>query len=829
MQVLQKYLKNYAYRGSGLLLVLISLFLLISFSSYDRADPSWNTAVEGTVQNLGGYKGAIWADLLRQFYGYGAIVFVLTMGLLGGQLLFLKVPRFLKLKLFFLPWAQWILSTFMVSTGFWKTGGGSVGLLTFSALEKIRLSLFFHFPEIALSLILFISSIFSFGFILSVKFYHFLKAFQFLQGQFSFFKRYVEVRQQTPPLSKAASRIFENLNRYFTRLKSKKSSNFDRNLEPTLSSEPRKMPVFEKNEIDNITIDQKNTFEENLDFVSSNQPFVSSFEEMKPEESRPVSIEFSSILKTLTPQVPLSPAPMPEPKIQQILTPKMISSKSQELDLESTYQLPSLDLLITVPPQDPESLVNETHLLENARHLMSVLEDFGIRGEVTKVHPGPVVTLYELLPAPGIKASRVIGLADDIARSMSALSTRIAVIPGHNAIGIELPNKIRQTVYLQELLTSQDYEALGPKLPLALGKDIGGNPVIADLARMPHLLVAGTTGAGKSVAINTMILSLLYQLSPERCRFIMIDPKMLELSVYDGIPHLLSPVVTEPKKAVFALKWTVKEMEDRYRAMSKLGVRNIEGYNLRLAQARIAGEVLTRQVQTGFDTETGQPVFESQPLSMTPFPYIVVVVDEMADLMLVAGKDIEATVQRLAQMARAAGIHLIMATQRPSVDVITGTIKANFPTRISFQVTSRFDSRTILSEQGAEQLLGRGDMLYMEAGGKIQRVHGPFVSDQEVERVVNFLKSQAEPDYMESITEEDTEVPLGISNGSDDKEEGLYQQAVQLIRREQKASTSFVQRHLRIGYNSAARIIEKMESEGIISAPNHKGKRDVLS
>ena len=402
------------------------------------------------------------------------------------------------------------------------------------------------------------------------------------------------------------------------------------------------------------------------------------------------------------------------------------------------------------------------------------------------------------------------------------------MIPGHNAIGIELPNKVRQTVYLRELLTSHDYEVSGPKLPLALGKDIGGNPIIADLARMPHLLVAGTTGSGKSVAINTMILSLLYRLSPDHCRFIMIDPKMLELSVYDGIPHLLSPVVTEPKKAVFALKWTVKEMEDRYRAMSKLGVRNIEGYNARLAQTLAKGEELTRQVQTGFDNETGRPIFETQPLDTTPLPYIVVVVDEMADLMLVAGKDIEATVQRLAQMARAAGIHLIMATQRPSVDVITGTIKANFPTRISFQVTSRFDSRTILGEQGAEQLLGRGDMLYMEGGGKIQRVHGPFVTDSEVERVVNFLKSQAEPSYIETITEEDTDVSLSSFGNDEDKGDALYQQAVQLVRRERKASTSFIQRHLRVGYNTAARIIEQMESEGIISQANHVGKREVL-
>jgi DNA segregation ATPase FtsK/SpoIIIE, S-DNA-T family len=490
--------------------------------------------------------------------------------------------------------------------------------------------------------------------------------------------------------------------------------------------------------------------------------------------------------------------------------------------------LPALDLLAKAPAAKTET-VDEEALDKNARLLETVLEDFGVRGQIVQVRPGPVVTLYELEPAPGIKASRIIGLADDIARSMSAISVRVAVVPGRNVIGIELPNRRAETVFLRELLDSPSYENHAGRLTLVLGKDIGGEPVLADLAKMPHLLIAGTTGSGKSVGINTMILSILYRMPPERCKFIMVDPKMLELSVYDDIPHLLAPVVTDPRKAVLALKWTVREMENRYRKMSKLGVRSIEGYNARLAEARLKGENLVRRVQTGFDPETGQPVFEEEPFDTAELPLIVVVVDEMADLMLVAGKDIEAAIQRLAQMARAAGIHLIMATQRPSVDVITGTIKANFPTRVSFQVTSKIDSRTILGEGGAEQLLGRGDMLYMAGGGRITRVHGPFVSDEEVERVVSFLKTRADPDYIDDITE-DEEAPFDAPAGDDDEGgDQLYQQAVAIVMREKKASTSFVQRQLQIGYNRAARIIERMEAEGIVSQANHVGKREVLA
>jgi DNA segregation ATPase FtsK/SpoIIIE, S-DNA-T family len=493
------------------------------------------------------------------------------------------------------------------------------------------------------------------------------------------------------------------------------------------------------------------------------------------------------------------------------------------------FELPSVSVL-TAPKASDRQPLSKSELEANSRALEGVLQDFGVRGEIVKANPGPVVTLYELEPAPGIKSSRVIGLADDIARSMSALSARVAVVPGRNAIGIELPNAHREKVYLRELLSVKDESVA--KLPLCLGKNIGGESIIIDLARTPHMLIAGTTGSGKSVAINTMILSLVYRLRPDQCRLIMVDPKMLELSVYDGIPHLLTPVVTDPKKAVVALKWAVREMEERYKKMSKLGVRNIDGYNSRLVEAKSKGEELTRTVHTGFDKETGKAIYEEEKLDLEPLPYIVIIVDEMADLMMVAGKDIEGAVQRLAQMARAAGLHVILATQRPSVDVITGTIKANFPTRISFQVTSKIDSRTILGEMGAEQLLGRGDMLYMAGGGRISRVHGPFVSDEEVEKVVRHLKTQGAPEYLEAVTaEEPTDedgavfdaTGMGGDGGGD-----LFQQAVAIVKRDRKASTSYIQRRLQIGYNRAASLMERMELEGIVGQANHAGKREIL-
>jgi S-DNA-T family DNA segregation ATPase FtsK/SpoIIIE len=499
---------------------------------------------------------------------------------------------------------------------------------------------------------------------------------------------------------------------------------------------------------------------------------------------------------------------------------------------EPGWVFPSLSLLKSAPARTSVG-PSEESLHANARLLESVLSDYGVQGTIRDIHPGPVVTLYELEPAPGIRSARVIGLADDVARSLSVTAVRIATVPGRNVIGIEVPNARRETVFLSELIGSEAWARQGGKLGLALGKDISGAPQIADLARMPHLLIAGTTGSGKSVGINAMILSLLYKLSPDQCRLILIDPKMLELSVYDGIPHLMAPVVTEPAKAVSALKWTVREMERRYRAMTGLGVRNIGGYNERVADAKLHGEVVTRRVQTGFDPETNRPTFEEQPLTLETLPLIVVVIDEMADLMMVAGKEIEAAVQRLAQMARAAGIHVIMATQRPSVDVITGTIKANFPTRISFQVISKFDSRTILGEQGAEQLLGMGDMLYMMGGGRITRVHGPFVTDREVEDVVAFLRTQGEPAYLDEVTEppdEESSNPMTLPGmiAAAEGEKGLFDQAVAVVAREGKASTSFIQRHLTIGYNRAAKLIEQMEKEGIITPANHVGRREVL-
>lgn len=554
-------------------------------------------------------------------------------------------------------------------------------------------------------------------------------------------------------------------------------------------------------------------------------------------------------VKRETPQrvTPAAPRPQREDRVEapEATRPSKRAKQEQQIRLDlppqdGEFHLPPIDILVDRQPDPEAQSQNAEGLEQNARMLEGVLEDFGVKGEIVRVRPGPVVTLYELEPAPGTKTSRVIGLSDDIARSMSAISVRIATVPGRSVIGIELPNGRREMVGFRELVASDTYDRSKSKLPLILGKDIGGAPEVVDLATMPHLLIAGTTGSGKSVGMNTMILSLLYKMTPDQCRFIMIDPKMLELSVYDDIPHLLAPVVTDPKKAVVALKWAVREMEDRYRAMSKLGVRNIEGYNKRVAEASRKGEVITRRVQTGFDAESGKPIFEDEPLDLSPLPYIVVLVDEMADLMLVAGKDIEASIQRLAQMARAAGIHLIMATQRPSVDVITGTIKANFPTRISFQVTSKVDSRTILGEQGAEQLLGKGDMLHMAGGGRVTRVHGPFVDDSEVEAVCQYLKSMGTPAYVDSVTDEDdmtggfdTDVsgassPMGGGSGDDGGENSLYDQAVALVAREGKCSTSFVQRHLQIGYNRAARIVERMEKEGVVSAANHVGKRNVL-
>ena len=562
--------------------------------------------------------------------------------------------------------------------------------------------------------------------------------------------------------------------------------------------------------------------------------------EIEPE----VELDEDDYLPLEEPEAPAMQIPVAEPKkvVQHPTRKPPAPSRRAQAEAQpalnfdgdgSEFELPPLNLLMN-PAGITRHHLSDEALAENARMLENVLDDYGVKGEIVSVRPGPVVTMYELEPAPGLKASRVIGLADDIARSMMALSARVSTVPGRSVIGIELPNENREKVVLREILASRDFGDSTMSLPLALGKNIGGDPVVANLAKMPHLLIAGTTGSGKSVAINTMILSLLYKLTPEECRLIMIDPKMLELSVYDGIPHLLSPVVTDPKKAVVALKWVVGEMEDRYRKMSKMGVRNIEGYNGRVKDALAKGEMFSRTVQTGFDDETGEPVFETEEFAPEAMPFIVVIVDEMADLMMVAGKEIEACIQRLAQMARASGIHLIMATQRPSVDVITGTIKANFPTRISFQVTSKIDSRTILGEMGAEQLLGMGDMLYMAGGAKITRCHGPFVSDEEVEEVVNHLKGFGPPEYVNTVLEGpdeesagDIDMVLGLG-GNTDGEDALYDMAVQVVIKDRKCSTSYIQRKLAIGYNKAARLVEQMEDEGLVTPANHVGKREIL-
>lgn len=513
------------------------------------------------------------------------------------------------------------------------------------------------------------------------------------------------------------------------------------------------------------------------------------------------------------------------------LAPKKaaFATGARQGDFFGSFVLPSLELL-DPPPAISVPKLDKAALEANARLLESVLDDFHVKGQIVAVRPGPVVTMYELEPAAGIKSSRVIQLAEDIARNMSALSARVSTIPGRTVMGIELPNAHREAVVFQEMVGSDAFAEQKGALPIILGKNISGDPVIADLAPMPHLLVAGTTGSGKSVGLNCMILSLLYRLTPDQCRMIMIDPKMLELSSYDDIPHLLSPVVTEPAKAIRALKWAVEQMEERYRIMSSLGVRNLANFNEKVRNAAAKGAPLGRKVQIGYDPMTGQPQYEEESLAYEPIPQIVVIVDELADLMMTAGKEVEFLIQRLAQKARAAGIHLIMATQRPSVDVITGVIKANLPTRISFHVTSKIDSRTILGEQGAEQLLGKGDMLYMASGRGLTRIHGPFVSDDEVRRVADHWRGQGQPDYIQAVTEEPEEggFDFGGMGGDDSEEDAQYRKACQIAFESQKASTSWIQRQLRIGYNSAARLIDRMEEDGFISAPNHIGRREVL-
>ncbi|HKX09044.1 MAG TPA: DNA translocase FtsK 4TM domain-containing protein [Stellaceae bacterium] len=769
---LMEALRRRLTEGAGVLLVFASLLLAVTLASFDHNDPSWNHATSGPVRNIAGPVGAVVADGLLQGVGLAAALLPAVLLAWAFRLLLNRGVTQLSLRsALLLPLLVFsAIALQLIPPGdHWPISSGLGGMVGRIGLERLAHT---GVPRLALAMTAAALSGLLVLYVLGLT-----------------LEDWALIGRGAGHAAKVSGRGGLALGRFGLWLRTK----LFRASEKPAVRPPRKEPAL------GGAVDE-----------APDDPLIDE-----------AAVEMPPRPRTTADVVPAKKAPAEKKRQRQTA-----------LDLEPGGQhvLPPIDLL-TEPPASRTTVVNEEALQQNARMLETVLEDFGVRGQIVKVRPGPVVTLYELEPAPGIKASRIIGLADDIARSMSAVSVRVAVVPGRSVIGIELPNTKAEMVFLREILSSDAYERSGAQLALVLGKDIGGTAVIADLARMPHLLIAGTTGSGKSVGINTMILSMLYRLPPDRCKFIMIDPKMLELSVYDGIPHLLAPVVTDPRKAVVALKWTVKEMENRYRAMSKLGVRNIEGYNARLRDAQAKGETLMRKVQTGFDPESGQPVFEEQPLDTTPLPLIIVVVDEMADLMLVAGKDIEVAVQRLAQMARAAGIHIVMATQRPSVDVITGTIKANFPTRISFQVTSKIDSRTILGESGAEQLLGRGDMLFMAGGGRITRVHGPFVSDQEVEAVVRFLKERGgEPVYVEDVTEDPDEGPAGFEaaegEGSGDQ---LYDQAVALVCRERKCSTSFIQRHLQIGYNRAARIVERMEQEGVVSTANHVGKREVLA
>jgi DNA segregation ATPase FtsK/SpoIIIE, S-DNA-T family len=776
---------------AGLSLIALSGVAATALMTWSVQDPSLSHATSRPIRNIVGYPGAIGADLLMQILGLGAIMLILPVAVWGWRMLTHRTFDREALRL-----GCWILCT-VIAAGFascWPHGGAwplptGLGGVVGDALVRAPAVVFgpagFTY-RLVLGMILFAAM---------------SAAFMFASGWGSRAREeeLTPIEDDDAPFVEEEDRSSVSLGWVFHALMSTKARLawlFGTAYRSLVASAPQpRTASFDRQE--------PNLGGRAAPSIAPQEEDYEGEEEEEDDEEE---------------EAPAARAPRKK------AAPRAAARKTDK------FELPSVSVL-TAPKASDRQPLSKAELEANSRALEGVLGDFGVRGEIVKANPGPVVTLYELEPAPGIKSSRVIGLADDIARSMSALSARVAVVAGRNAIGIELPNAHREKVYLRELLTAKDESSA--KLPLCLGKNIGGESIIIDLARTPHMLIAGTTGSGKSVAINTMILSLVYRLRPDQCRLIMVDPKMLELSVYDGIPHLLTPVVTDPKKAVVALKWAVREMEERYKKMAKLGVRNIDGYNQRLVEAKGKGEDLTRTVHTGFDKETGKAIYEEEKLDLEPLPYIVIIVDEMADLMMVAGKDIEGAVQRLAQMARAAGLHVILATQRPSVDVITGTIKANFPTRISFQVTSKIDSRTILGEMGAEQLLGQGDMLYMAGGGRISRVHGPFVSDEEVEKVVRHLKTQGQPEYLEAVTaeeptDEDGAVFDSTGMGGGDGAGDLFSQAVAIVKRDRKASTSYIQRRLQIGYNRAASLMERMELEGIVGQANHAGKREIL-
>jgi DNA segregation ATPase FtsK/SpoIIIE, S-DNA-T family len=808
---LRRFLRNRLLEFAGASLFALVILVGVALATWSVDDPSFNHAVDALPRNWLGYPGAIVADELMQLLGLGVLVLIAIPMAWGARLMAHDpVPRPFRAVFSF------IAAVFCASGAFaalpspdnWLLaaglGGGAGDILNGALVAVLLLGLKSLFGQAMAGIAFAVlaawlaigatrlrrdAAIEGAGYAGSVLKTAASILLRFVGHLVFAFREWRERRRL-----EAASEGSESRGDILLRLAPARSGGLQRDrIEPKLAGPPGEEDL----EVSTDKADENADAEEDEPRAESGEPRVS-------RSAKPIK---------------------PGKRVRKDSQLGFRFSKGED------FELPPLTLLSEPKRQNRGADLSDEALEQNARALEGVLDDFGVKGQIVNVRPGPVVTLYELEPAPGIKSSRVIGLADDIARSMSAVAARVAVVPGRNAIGIELPNSKRETVYLRELLGSEEFEKTGQNLALALGKNINGEPIFADLARMPHLLIAGTTGSGKSVGINTMILSLIYRLPPDRCKLIMIDPKMLELSVYEGIPHLMSPVVTDPRKAIVALKWAVREMEDRYRKMSKLGVRNIDGYNARVIQALAKGQSMIRTVQTGFDPETGEPIFERQPIDMGAMPYIVVIIDEMADLMMVAGKDIEGAVQRLAQMARAAGIHVIMATQRPSVDVITGTIKANFPTRISFQVTSKIDSRTILGEQGAEQLLGQGDMLYMAGGGRISRLHGPLVSDGEVEKIVDHLKAQGSPDYVDAVTEElDGDFDGGVMSAPESSSSGdqLYDQAVAVVLRDKKVSTSYVQRRLQVGYNKAASLIERMEKEGLISAANATGKRDIL-
>jgi len=836
--------------------VLIGLALLgmiglafASLASWSVTDPSLSNANGETISNTIGYPGAVFADFTMQFFGLASAIGLIPPALWGwSKLLQRRIPA---LKNRIMLWPIAILMTSAVFACFsipqtWPlpVGLGGVGgdmILKIPALLLGDITgIYAVIIAILLSIPTFWLLLASSGLIWRLNQNTDLEAEDIADdsddepnwflGAASHYFYVFKMRYFRPKANQAGVNevnqkpgLIDRAKAFHAQIMATKGDDalddFENYTLPKAVPQPQaavdpnlatQEPAFESPEYG------ENSYNEYAEAEAIEQEWAEQPAPPPTQAPEPTQTEPATRVK------PQAPPPKQSARVQREAQPSLIS--------DGKFELPPLSFMQDVPPKSAEMQLSPEALEANARTLEGVLDDFGIKGEIINVHPGPVVTLYELEPAPGIKSARIIGLADDIARSMAAIAARVAVIPGRNAIGIELPNANRETVFIREILASKVYEKTKAKLPLILGKTIGGEATVADLAKMPHLLVAGTTGSGKSVAINTIIMSLLYRFTPEQVKMIMIDPKMLELSIYDGIPHLLTPVVTDPKKAVVALKWSVREMEERYKKMSKIGVRNIDGYNTRAKEAKKSGERFTRTIQTGYDRDTGEAIYETEEIEMDPMPYIVVIIDEMADLMMVAGKDIEGTVQRLAQMARAAGIHVIMATQRPSTDVITGTIKANFPTRISFQVTSKIDSRVMLGESGAEQLLGMGDMLYMAGGGRIQRVHGPFVDDGEVDAVVTHLKTQGIPQYLDSVTEEQEEEgaaaggdPSALSESND-----IYDQAVAVVLRDRKVSTSYIQRRLSIGYNRAASLIERMEEEGLISSANHAGKREIL-